>query len=78
MFKLMDKKIIASLRSNIVATYSYCSIASQMDMQVTSHSVSLKLLEGNIILPYNLKNVKVPSYHSIYENACKLQQNIFD
>ena len=27
---------------------------------------------------YNIKNVKKPSYHSIYENACKLQKNIFD
>ena len=39
-------------------------------------SVSLKVLEGNNCL--NIKNVKIPSHHSIYENACKLPRNIFD
>ena len=27
---------------------------------------------GEYYLAYNIKNVKMPSYHSIYENACKL------
>ena len=25
-------------------------------------------------MAYNIKNVKMPSYHSIYENVCKLQK----
>ena len=33
---------------------------------------------GKNYLAYNIKKVKVPSYHSIYENACKLYKNIFD
>ena len=41
-------------------------------------SVSLKvLLRGEYYLAYNIKNVKMPSYHSIYENACKLQKIYF-
>ena len=41
-------------------------------------SVSLKVLEGNIIRQ-NIKAVQIPSYHSIYENVCKveLQKSIF-
>ena len=38
-------------------------------------SVSLKVLEGNNCL--NIKNVKIQSRHSIYENACKLPRHIF-
>ena len=29
---------------------------------------------GEYYLAYNIKNVKMPLYHSIYENACKLQK----
>ena len=39
-------------------------------------SVSLKVLEWmEYYLAYNIKNAKMPSYHNIYENTCKLQKN---
>ena len=27
---------------------------------------------------FNIKDVKIPSYHRLYENVSKLQKNIFD
>ena len=33
---------------------------------------------GKYYLADNIKNFKMPSYHSIYENACKLQKIFFD
>ena len=36
--------------------------------------ISLKVQEGNVIWHKNIKNVKIPSYPSIYENVYKLQK----
>ena len=33
---------------------------------------------GEYYYAINIKNLKMPSYHSISENACKLQKHIFD
>ena len=55
---------------------SYISIYMALCSTDSHLSISLKVQEGNVIWHKTIKNDKISSYHSIYENAYKLH-NIF-
>ena len=54
---------------------TYVSIYMALCSTDSHSSVSLKVLEGNIIWPKTVRMLKFLSYHNIYESACKLQKN---
>ena len=69
--------LINSNASQYAAILSYISIYKWLYVQliviVTYHSRYKK----GMLFGINIKNVKIPSYHSIYENVYKLQKIIF-